>query len=145
MEVVVVASRNSREVKITLVRIFNNSKSIAITTAVVVAPSGAKRIGASLCQLVSKDIDGSINASIPVGGISLRNAAGTSGGGNSDPSVLVVGKVIVVAAERFAEPVKSYVAVGRNVEFRIQWKPLNGITLGQRQMDSDNRMILKSQ
>jgi hypothetical protein len=75
---------------------------------------------------VCKDIDGSINASIPVGGISLRNAAWTSGGGNSDPSVLVVGNVILIAAERFAEPVKRYVAVG--IEFKIQWKPLNGIT-----------------
>ncbi len=26
----------------------------------------------------------------------------------------------------------------------IQWKPLNGITLGQRQIDSNNRMILIS-
>jgi hypothetical protein len=75
LDIVVVASRNSREVEITLVRIFNNSKSIAIATAVVVAPSGSKWIGACLGQLVSKDIDCSINASIPVGGISLRNAA----------------------------------------------------------------------
>jgi hypothetical protein len=115
LDVVIGARRNARVVACTLVCILNNSASIAIATLIVVAPSGAKRIGASLGQLMCKDIDDSINASIPVGGIGLRNAAGTSGGWNSDPSILVVTKVRVIATEGSAEPVIRYITVGRKV------------------------------
>jgi hypothetical protein len=35
--------------------------------------------------------------------------------------------------------------MGHGMDWIIQWKPLNGITLGQRQIDSNNRLIIISE
>ncbi len=85
LDVVIATSRNARVVPFTSVRILNPSIYIAISCTIVIAPSSSNRVSAELCQFVCDYINGSINSSISIGRISLRNTTRTTERVNSNP------------------------------------------------------------